>query len=678
MNKNTVLTNNDLLNIISASSTAIAVYTTDALKIEAVSDTMLGFWGRDCSVIGLPLSEAIPELAGQRFLDELRSVIRTGITVTGKGVPAKIQISNSLQTRYYDYEYRALKNADGEIYCLLHTTTEVTENILEKEAIQKLEQEQSLNEELAAANEELTAINKELDQSQESLHQLKNELEHRIDKRTKAAEAASHRLEAMVMNTPIAMTILKGHDLIVEVANQPMLDVWRRTLAQVTGRGLVEIFPELQGQPNPGRMRGVMQSGKRFTLPEAEVILGTVDGVLKTHYARFSYDPIVERDGSIQSILVTVINITDEVTNRQQLEQSREKLLAATQDLAEANLRLNMAMEASSLGMAEAVFATGQMISSEQFKKNFGRAVDEEFTYPQLFETMLPEYRDEIRQKVKAAIDNHTIYEAEYEIEWPDGSRHWISAHGIPRYENGIADRIVGVSRIITQQKNIEQQKDDFLSIASHELKTPITALKANIQLLQRLKETPANPVIPKLIDSAKKGIEKVSVLVDDLLNINRFSQKHLELQPDTFNVKAMLQNSSAALAAENKYEVLIDGEPELTMVADEHRIEQVVINFINNDVKYAPQSKTILLRFEKNESHIMIAVTDYGPGVAAAQLPHLFDRYWRADHGGKKYSGLGLGLFICSEIIKRHGGTIGADSVLGEGSTFWFKIPVK
>lgn len=638
---------------------------------------MLNFWGRDRSVIGSALAKAIPELAGQRFLDELLSVWHTGVTVTGKAIPAELLLDGKLQTKYYDYEYRALRNTDGQIYCLLHTTTEVTDNILGKEALRKLEHEQSLNEELAAVNEELSAINEELHQNRYSLHQLNEELERRVDERTEAAESAAHRLEAMVMNTPVAMTILRGHDLIVEVANQPMLTVWRRTLDQVVGRGLVNIFPELKDQPNPGRMRGVMQSGQRFTRPETEVILGTLDGTLKKHYASFSYDPIFERNGKIESILVTVVNITDEVTNRQKLEESREELLKATHDLAEANLRLNMAMESSSLGIAEAVFSTGQMISSDQFKRNFGKPIDKDFTYAQLFETMLPEYRDVVTQKVKHAVENDTIYEAEYEIEWTDGTRHWVSAHGIPRYTNGVADRIVGVSRLITQQKNTEQQKDDFLSVASHELKTPITALKANLQLLQRLKENPENPILPRLIDSANKGIEKITLLVDDLLNINRFSQSKLQLDLSAFNVMEMLQNSSAALVAENKYQVHINGDPELMMVADEHRIEQVVINFLNNAVKYAPQSMVILVRFEKINEHIRISVTDHGPGIPAEQIPHLFDRYWRADHKSKKYSGLGLGLFICAEIIERHVGTIGAESVLGEGTSFYFTVPV-
>jgi two-component system CheB/CheR fusion protein len=625
----------------------------------------------------LQLAEVLPELAGQRFLKELRSVWLTGVTITGEGTPAELIIEGKPTTRYYDYKYQALRKANGEIYAILHTATDSTERIEGMAAIEKLQNEQVLNEELAAANEELIAINEELNHSRQSLRELNEELETRVAQRTRAAEAARNRLEAMVMNTPIAMTILKGHDLVVEVANQPMLDVWRRNLNQVVGRGLVEIFPELNDQPNPGRMRGVMQTGKRFTLPETEVILGTVDGVLKKHYASFSYDPIIEDDGTIDSILVTVINITEEVTNRQQLEKSREELLVATQDLAEANLRLNMAMEASALGITEVVLATGQMITSEQFKKNYGRPADEEFTYPQLFESMLPQYRDEIKQRVKAAIDSHTIYDAEYEIEWPDGSRHWISAHSIPQYENGVANRLVGVTRLITAQKNLEQQKDDFLSVASHELKTPITSLKANLQLLQRLKDNPANPMLPKLIDSANKGMEKITVLVDDLLNIKRFSQSHLKLERGAFNVNAMLQNSCHAVKAEGKYEVKIEGNADLEVIADEHRVEQVVINFVNNAVKYAPESKVIRLQYEKLGNYIKIAVTDRGPGIPADQLPHLFDRYWRADHAGKKYSGLGLGLYICAEIVKRHGGEIGAESELGVGSTFWFTLPV-
>ena len=94
--------------------------------------------------------------------------------------------------------------------------------------------------------------------------------------------------------------------------------------------------------------------------------------------------------------------------------------------------------------------------------------------------------------------------------------------------------------------------------------------------------------------------------------------------------------------------------------------------------MKYAPESKRITLTVSNEVGYTKVAVTDYGPGIPEEHLPYLFDRYWRASHSGKKYTGLGLGLFICAEIVRRHDGQIGVDSKLGEGSTFWFTIPDK
>ncbi|MCY1692750.1 ATP-binding protein [Exiguobacterium sp. SL14] len=111
---------------------------------------------------------------------------------------------------------------------------------------------------------------------------------------------------------------------------------------------------------------------------------------------------------------------------------------------------------------------------------------------------------------------------------------------------------------------------------------------------------------------------------------------------------------------------------------ADEHRIEQVVINLVNNAVKYAKDSEEIHISIESLENEIKVSVRDFGNGISESLLPHLFDRYYRVEHMSKSYSGLGLGLYICSEIIKKHSGKIGVDSKLGEGSTFWFTLPDK
>ncbi|TCC98168.1 GAF domain-containing sensor histidine kinase [Pedobacter psychroterrae] len=222
-----------------------------------------------------------------------------------------------------------------------------------------------------------------------------------------------------------------------------------------------------------------------------------------------------------------------------------------------------------------------------------------------------------------------------------------------------------------------EQRKDDFLGMVSHELKTPITTLKANLQLIDKLKHSPAAPVFSRIIDSSARSLVKINGMVDDLLNMYRYSENQLQLEKTTFTIYDMLHVCCNHVRIDGKHELVITGDDKLQMHADEHRIDQVVVNFVNNAVKYAPDSKEIYLNISREGSYVKISVKDTGPGIPDKHLPHLFDRYWRADHSGVKYTGLGLGLYICSEIIKRHDGHIGAESELGKGSTFWFKLPV-
>jgi signal transduction histidine kinase len=221
-----------------------------------------------------------------------------------------------------------------------------------------------------------------------------------------------------------------------------------------------------------------------------------------------------------------------------------------------------------------------------------------------------------------------------------------------------------------------EKRKSDFLSIVSHELKTPITTLKANLQMLDRIKEKPDSPLFPKLVDSCSKNVEKINLMVDDLLNMHRYSENQLELNKTHFSIYDLMSICCNHVRIDDRHELLVEGDQKILLYADEHRIEQVLVNFVNNAVKYAPDSRQIDLTVSKLDSNVKVSVKDYGPGIPEENIPHLFDRYWRASHSGKKYTGLGLGLYICAEIIARHDGKIGVESTIGQGSTFWFTLP--
>ncbi|MBC8112507.1 MAG: ATP-binding protein, partial [Verrucomicrobia bacterium] len=124
-------------------------------------------------------------------------------------------------------------------------------------------------------------------------------------------------------------------------------------------------------------------------------------------------------------------------------------------------------------------------------------------------------------------------------------------------------------------------------------------------------------------------------------------------------------------------FSIKTEGDMQVKVYADAARIDQVVINFVNNAVKYASGSKEIRICIEKVDDMAKVSVIDKGQGIPKEKLLHLFDRFYRVDSSGSQYSGLGLGLYISSEIIKKHNGQIGVESELGKGSTFWFTLPV-
>jgi two-component system phosphate regulon sensor histidine kinase PhoR len=269
------------------------------------------------------------------------------------------------------------------------------------------------------------------------------------------------------------------------------------------------------------------------------------------------------------------------------------------------------------------------------------------------------------------------VYDFEIAIKPPNRELFYISVNAVPIYnEDDQLTGGIGTFMDVTHRRKAIQQKDDFISVASHELKTPITSLKAAIQLLDRIKDNP-NEKMPKLIEQANKSMAKVSSLVEDLLNANKITLGQMHINLKHFNLADVIRDSYQHLPYKDKVKINLTGSPNLIVNGDPVRIEQVIVNFINNALKYAPESEIIEIKIEENDQVVKIMVIDKGPGIEKLKLAHLFDRYYRVDDSGQQYSGLGLGLYICAEIVKKHNGEIGVNSEIGKGSTFWLTLPL-
>lgn len=508
------------------------------------------------------------------------------------------------------------------------------------------QQLQDMNEELAASNEEFAALNEELATTNEELAESNDEL--------LLSEA---RFRNLIKQAPVAICVIRAEDLIVTEVNDGYLELVGKTREQLEKRLIWEGVAEAAEVYSP-LMQQVISTGIAFHGREHELVLNR-NGMDETVFIDFVYEPVTDLKGTVTSIMVVGNDVTDKVTARKEIEDIEE--------------RGRLAIEAAEIGTYELSYADQTLKGSKRFDEVFG--VTSPVSRAQVLATYHPLDAHLSDQAHTIAKETGKLF-YETRIVSADGSVKWVRLQGNVHYDsNGNLKKMLGTVTDITAYKQLQQQKDDFISIASHELKTPLTSLKASLQLLDRMKASPT-ALLPKLIEQCNKSMGKISELVEELLNVTRINEGKMLLNKKKFNLIQMVDECCSHVIQLGTHELVVNGERNLEIVADENRIQQVVINFINNAIKYAPKSKQIFLTIEHSSHSVRFSLRDTGPGIPSDKLPHLFERYYRVDPKGIQVSGLGLGLYISADIIERHGGEIGAESIEGVGSTFWFTLP--
>jgi PAS domain S-box-containing protein len=256
-----------------------------------------------------------------------------------------------------------------------------------------------------------------------------------------------------------------------------------------------------------------------------------------------------------------------------------------------------------------------------------------------------------------------------------DESGNIIGASKIARDISAEQESQQETARLYEHLKVLNTKKDDFIALASHELKTPLTSMSAYLQILARLEKDERNKTF---VDKLQLQLKKLSSLVDDLLDVSKIEAGKLNFSKDDFDLRKVIEEAIDMIAHANPgYHIEFEsGNSNCIITGDSHRIEQVVINLLTNAIRYSPDSNSLKVYLIEKPHEIKVGVEDYGIGIAEEKLQNIFSRYYRVDGSNSKVSGLGIGLYICHEIVSRHNGKIWAESTLGEGSTFWFSLP--
>ena len=227
-------------------------------------------------------------------------------------------------------------------------------------------------------------------------------------------------------------------------------------------------------------------------------------------------------------------------------------------------------------------------------------------------------------------------------------------------------------------RKEAERKKDEFISIASHELKTPMTSIKGYIQLLERSLDKEDLETTRVRLHKVQNQVEKLNLLVADLLDISKIESGKLKFNKKYYSFDKILDHIVEIMEQANpQVKFIKKGQITTEIFGDEMRIEQVIINFITNAIKYAPDSDEVHITSELRGDEIYFSVRDFGIGMAKEHQQQIFDKFYRVEETSERFQGLGIGLYICQEIIERHEGKIGVNSEPDEGSEFYFTIPL-
>jgi len=589
--------------------------------LEATSTT-------EADLLGIGILEAFPENPGDTAtgnVNTLRNALIECLTAKRQTVlPSQrydipIRGSSEFETRYWQASNSPIINDDGEVEFIIHIAIDITG------AFQLARQERVAFE---------------------------------------VAETRRKELHSLFMQAPGAICILRGPEFIFELVNPNYQQIFPGR--NLLGKPVLEALPEFKEQKIYQVLKTVYDTGQVYEGNEILTQISRHEGSTPENiYWNFIYQPRYDAENKIDGIIVFAYEVTDLVIARQNIQKNEE--------------RLKLAVENAAAGVFDTDLKTGKSIVSLLHSQTFGYdTLQQDWSFERLLEHVIPEDQ-ELAKAGYLQVRTEGALDTVLRIRRLDGALRWISIIGRVHYDSkGEPERIIGTTTDVTDKMEIQRQKDEFISTVSHELKTPVTSIKAYAQVLKKTLGGTENAQNLHFLERMQVQVDRLQFLIQSLLDITRIESGKLTLQPELFAMDKFLVEIVGDLQLiTTTHKLIITESSPVQVFADQTRISQVLTNLITNAIKYSPLADKVNISLKQENSVMICCIQDFGVGIPEQEKPYVFGRFHQAEQLNKDSGmSLGLGLYISKEIVNREGGDIWFESEIGKGTTFCFSLP--
>jgi signal transduction histidine kinase/ActR/RegA family two-component response regulator len=484
----------------------------------------------------------------------------------------------------------------------------------------------------------------------------------------------------------------------------PCTDVDELCRELLRGAGAVLLTDEMLAGGLEQRLQRVLL--QQPTWSAVPVLLLTRDGVSEWSergvLGGYNHTVVVERPVRKRSLLSAVRSALRARRNQYVIRDAILERERQARELSAQEERLRFALSAGRLGSWELDLETQSYDCSDICKANYGRPLDQPFTYQDCMASIDAADRARVQAALDDSLVNQTPYDIEYRVNWPNGEIHWLMVRGRAVYDaSGRPTRMAGVSLDVTEEKRLHEAlvesqaelafqaeqlraadrlKDQFLATLAHELRNPLAPIRTGLSLVSDAKDP---DVSHKALGVMQRQIRHMVRLIDDLLDVARIKQGKLELKLERVPLadaieEAIEASMPAVQRAEHRLRTHLTDES-LFVDADQTRLAQVVSNLLNNACKYTPNGGEIELSVRRDGDSVVISVSDNGLGVPSNCLDDVFQMFNQVDRSlDRAQGGLGIGLALVRTLVEMHGGRVEAHSAgLNRGSTFTVRLPL-